>query len=847
MSINESQTHHNNVETKTTFTTPLSSKTHPILTLQLKEPQDTIFPTNSNTLLTKTMTSTNSTSTEPLPSSDEIAIKAVNKRYEGLVTVRTKAIKGKGAWYWNHLEPILVRNPDSGVPKSVKLKCCLCDSVFSASNPSRTASEHLKRGTCSNFNNSGFKNEPGSVPSPVPISSVSGSNRKRGSPHQMGVSVSVSTSPTSLTYQNHNLALVEIGYPQVHGNMVNHQNQNQNQNHQNLNHQNHLMLSGGKEDLCALAMFEDSVKKLKSPKTSPGASLSKEQVNSALDLLADWFYECCGSVSLSTLEHRKFQAFLSQVGLPVGNGLRREVSGPRLDARFSEVKSESEAKIRDAMFFQVASDGWKSYNIININSNSNSNNRNLNSLCCGGESLVKFMVNLPNGSSVFQKAVFTGGGVVNSKYAEEVFWETVTGVSGSVVQRCVGIVADKFKAKALRNLEIQNHWMVNTSCQLQGFLSLIKDFNKELELFGVVTKNCLKVANFIDTETQVRNVFVNYRMQEMEYAGLIRVPPPKCDPLKNFASVFPMLEDILSCARVIQMVVMEEAFKVMFMEDPHAREVAGLVQNEVFWNELEAVYSLVKIIKGMVQDIEAERPLIGRCLPLWEELRTKVKEWCGKFNVVEGPVEKILEKRFRKNYHPAWSAAFILDPLYLIKDTSGKYLPPYKFLTREQEKDVDKLLTRLASREEAHVVLMELMKWRSEGLDPLYAQAVQMKQRDPLTGKMKVANPLSSRLVWETCLCEYKSLGKIAVRLIFLHATSCGFKSNWSFMKKVSGNKNSRVALERAQKMIYIAAHAKLEKRNFSSEEEKDAELFAISGSDEDSMLAEVYADAMQS
>ncbi|RHN52067.1 putative transcription factor/ chromatin remodeling BED-type(Zn) family [Medicago truncatula] len=841
MSINESQTHnHNNVKTKTTL---FPSKNHPILTLHLKEPQNQNFPTNSTTLLTKTMTSTNSTSTEPLPSSEELAVKAVNKRYEGLVTVRTKAVKGKGAWYWTHLEPILVRNPDTGLAKSVKLKCCLCDSVFSASNPSRTASEHLKRGTCSNFNNSGLllKSEPGSVPvSPVPISSVSGSNRKRD---QMGVAVSVSTSPSSLSFQNHNLALVEIGYNQVHGNMVNHQNQNQNHQNQNQN-QHHLMLSGGKDDLCALAMFEDSVKKLKSPKTSPGTSLSKEQVNSALDLLADWFYECCGSVSLSTIEHRKFQAFLSQVGLPVGSCLRREVSGPRLDARFNEVKSESEAKIRDAMFFQVASDGWKSYG--NSSSNFN-NNRSLYGLCCGGESLVKFMVNLPNGSSVFEKAVFTGGGVVNSKYAEEVLWETVTGVSGSVVQRCVGIVADKFKAKALRNLENQNHWMVNTSCQLQGFVSLIKDFNNELELFGIVTKNCLKVANFIDNESQVRNVFVNYRMQEMEYGGLIRVPSPKCDPLKNFASVFPMLEDILSCARIIQMVVMEDAFKAMFMEDPNAREVAGMVQNEVFWNEVEAVYSLVKIIKGMVQDIEAERPLIGRCLPLWEEMRTKVKEWCSKYNVVEGPVEKILEKRFRKNYHAAWSAAFILDPLYLIKDTSGKYLPPFKFLTREQEKDVDKLLTRLASREEAHVVLMELMKWRSEGLDPLYAQAVQMKQRDPITGKMKVANPLSSRLVWETCLCEFKSLGKIAVRLIFLHATSCGFKSNWSFMRKVSGNKNSRVALERAQKMIYIAAHAKLERRDFSSEEEKDAELFSISGSDEDSMLAEVYADAMQS
>jgi len=610
-------------------------------------------------------------------------------------------------------------------------------------------------------------------------------------------------------------------------------NNNNNNNIMHLQHhgqsQQHLMLSGGKDDLCALAMFEDSVKKLKSPKTSPGPALSKDQVNSALDLLFDWFYETCGSVSLLSLEHRKFQAFLSQVGLPAN--LRREVSGGRLDARFGEAKAESEARIRDAMFFQLASDGWKSGGLFNFNS------------CCGGgESLVKFVVNLPNGSSVFQKAVFTGG-VENSKYAEEVLWETVTAVTGSVVHRCVGIVADKFKAKALRNLEAQHHWMVNTSCQLQGLVSLIKDFNRELPLFRSVIENCLKVANFMNSESQVRSLFLKCRVQEMDCGGLIRVPSPKCDPLKNFQLVFPMLEDILSCARVMQMVVMEDGFKVMCMEDTLAREVAGMVQNEGFWNELEAVYSLVKLVRGMVHDVEAERPLMGRCLPLWEEVRSKVKEWCGKFNIVEGAVEKIVEKRFRKNYHPAWAAAFILDPLYLIKDASGKYLPPYKCLTREQEKDVDKLLTRLASREEAHVVLMELMKWRSDGLDPLYAQAVQMKQRDPVTGKMKVANPLSSRLVWETCLSEFKSLGKIAVRLIFLHATSCGFKSNWSFMRKFSANKQSRVALERAQKMIYIAAHAKLERRDFSSEEEKDAELFAMSGS-EDGMLAEVYADA---
>ncbi|XP_020226715.1 uncharacterized protein LOC109808227 isoform X1 [Cajanus cajan] len=597
-----------------------------------------------------------------------------------------------------------------------------------------------------------------------------------------------------------------------------------------------LTLSGGKDDFSALAMFQDSVKKLKSPKTSPGPALSKDQVNSAFHLLFDWFYDSFGSVSLSALHHPKFQAFLTQVGLPTH--LRRELSGPRLHSRFGEAKADSEARIRDAMFFQLASDGWKNAAAAAAAAT------HCFPLCCAeGEGFVKFLVNLPNGTSVFQKAFFTGG-VDNSKYAEEVLWETVTAVTGTGVQRCVGIVADKFKAKALRNLEVQHHWMVNTSCQVQGFASLIKDFSRQLPLFRSVVEGCLKVGRFVDGECRVRSVFLKCRAQEMDCGGgLIRVPSPKCDPLRNFHVVLPLLEDVLSCARVMQMVVMEDVFKVVCMEDPLAREVAGMVQSEGFWNELEAVYSLVKLVRGMVQDVEAERPLIGRCLPLWEELRGKVKEWCGKYNIVEGPVEKIVDKRFRKNYHPAWAAAFILDPLYLIKDASGKYLPPFKCLTREQEKDVDKLLTRLATREEAHVVLMELMKWRSEGLDPLYAQAVQMKQRDPVTGKMKVANPLSSRLVWETCLSEFKSLGKIAVRLIFLHATSCGFKSNWSFMRKISANKQSRVALERAQKMIYIAAHAKLERRDFSSEEEKDAELFAMSGS-EDGMLAEVYADA---
>ena len=581
------------------------------------------------------------------------------------------------------------------------------------------------------------------------------------------------------------------------------------------------MLSGGKDDLGALAMLEDSVKKLKSPKTSPGPTLTKTQIDSAFDYLADWVYESCGSVSFSALEHPKFRAFLNQVGLPTVS--IRELTGSRLEAKFEEAKADSESRIRDALFFQVASVGWK---------------RKVKKYC--EEKLVNMSVNLPNGTSLHRRTVLVTGSAP-SNYAEEVLWETVTGICGNVVQQCVGIVADKFKNKALRNLENRNPWMVNLFCQYQGFNSLITDFNKELSIFSTVTQNCVKLVSFINFKSKVRSSFDKCQQLEYGHARLLRMPLPSLE-FESFDTVYAMMEDVLSSFRALQLVLLDENFKMATIEDLNAREVGDMIRDVGFWNDLEAVHSLVKLVEEMVQEIETERPLVGQCLPLWGELRARVKDWCSKFHVAEGAVEKVIEKRFKKNYHPAWAAAYILDPLYLVRDTSGKYLPPFNYLTLEQEKDVDKLITRLVSRDEAHIVLMELMKWRTQGLDPVYARAVQMKERDPVTGKMRLVNPQSSRLVWETYLTEFKSLGRVAVRLIFLHATSRGFKCNWSSWRWECSQGNSRAALDRAHKLIFIAAHSKLERKDFSGDEEKDAELLSLANG-EDDVLNEVFVE----
>ncbi|AQK69732.1 uncharacterized protein [Zea mays] len=765
---------------------------------------------------------------------EEAAARAALKRYEALLTVRAKAVKGKGAWYWAHLEPVLVPPAETGMPpKAVKLRCALCSAVFSASNPSRTASEHLKRGTCPNFASpppgpaGASALQPAPTPtqqlalpsnstasSPVPISSIApSSSHHHSNPHhhhhqqqQSGSrkrhSMPPAYTPAEPVSHHHHLVVVDpsLVYPSALPALP----------APPPPHQSELVLSGGKGDFSALAMLEDSVKRLKSPKASPVTMMPKPQADAALALLSDWFLESSPGVSLSAASHPKLRAFLRHVGLP--DLQRADLAGPRLDARFAEARADATARVRDALFFQLAADGWR-------------------------EQVVTLCVNLPNGTSVFHRAVPVPA-MAPSDYAEELMLEAVASVSASGsssdLHRCAGIISDRFKSKALRDLEKKNYWMVNLSCQIHSFTRLVWDFARELSLFRSATAKSAKLAAFFNAEQTARSLLHKHQIQQLGHASLLRVAHvPFNGNGRNYRAAFEMLEDILNSAHPLHRAVQEDSYKLVCIDDSAAREIAEMVHSEAFWIEVDAVHSLVKLIFDMVREMEADRPLVGQCLPLWEELRSKVRDWCEKFNTDEGAALNVLEKRFRKSYHPAWSAAFILDPLYLVKDASGRYLPPFKCLTPDQEKDVDRLITRMVSREEAHLVLMELMKWRSDGLDPLYAQAVQVRQPDPSTGRMKVANKQSSRLVWETCLSELKSLGKVAVRLIFLHATSRGFRCTPSMVRWLCAPGTMASGNDRAHRLVFVAANSKLERRDFSSDEDKDAELLA-EGDDDD-------------
>nr|CAB3477496.1 unnamed protein product [Digitaria exilis] len=731
---------------------------------------------------------------------------AARKRYESLVHVRAKAVKGKGAWYWAHLEPVLAPPPASGLPpKTARLRCVLCSATFSASNPSRTASEHLKRGACPNF----------SSPPPLPPASPSPFSTPPPPPHQLQALAITGASPVlpiaSLPPSSSSQRRHSTGGAGGGGGRKRHA----------------LAAAYAAVEAAAAAASSQHVVVVGEPAaaysppapvaSSPRPMLPRRQAEVAVELLSDWFLESSGAVPLAAAEHPKMRAFLHQVGLPSADLTAADITGARLDARFAEASDAAAARVRDARFFQLAADGWHG-------------------------PVVTLAANLPNGTSVFHRAVPIPA-PPPSDYAEEVLLDAAASVAAGDLRRCAGVVADRFGSTALRDLETNHPWMVNIPCQIRCLTRLARDMARELPLFHSATTNCAKMAAFFNNTAAARASLRRHQSEELgghAAAGLIRVASNACagdGDDGEFTAAFAMLDDVLTSARPLQLSVLEQPFKLLCIDDSAAREIDDMVHSTAFWVEVEAAHSLVKLITDMAKEMETERPLVGQCLPLWEDLRGKVRGWCRKFNVdQEGIAMSVLERRFRRSYHPAWSAAFMLDPLYLIKDSSGRYLPPSKYLTPEQEKDMERLITRLVSPGEAHLAMMELMKWRSDGLDPLYAQAVQVRQPDPATGKMKVANKQSSRLVWETCLSELKTLGKVAVRVIFLHATARVFRCTPAMARWLTKSPGGG---GRAQRLVFVVANSKLERKDFSNDEDDERDVLEMLTEGDDDMLTD--------
>ena len=90
----------------------------------------------------------NSTGGPPNPASRSRPKETLGEMYDKLVRQKEHSER-TGTWFWPHLEPTAFSK--DGQITSVRLQCLHCQQHMAASNPSRTATEHLRSGACKKF------------------------------------------------------------------------------------------------------------------------------------------------------------------------------------------------------------------------------------------------------------------------------------------------------------------------------------------------------------------------------------------------------------------------------------------------------------------------------------------------------------------------------------------------------------------------------------------------------------------------------------------------------------------------------------------------------------------------
>ena len=59
------------------------------------------------------------------------------------------------------------------------------------------------------------------------------------------------------------------------------------------------------------------------------------------------------------------------------------------------------------------------------------------------------------------------------------------------------------------------------------------------------------------------------------------------------------------------MTTLGDSYKIIYDNDRHGKEAIYMINDIGFWNELDEMLSLVKLVKMRIQEIEIERPLVG--------------------------------------------------------------------------------------------------------------------------------------------------------------------------------------------------------------------------------------------
>jgi hypothetical protein len=257
------------------------------------------------------------------------------------------------------------------------------------------------------------------------------------------------------------------------------------------------------------------------------------------------------------------------------------------------------------------------------------------------------------------------------------------------------------------------------------------------------------------------------------------------------------------------------------------------------------VVKLTQTIADATHELEADKPYLSQVRGIMNGILNQATKWAAHEDtpaeLAKGVVEAV-QRRYAMFYDPVWSAAYLLDPVYLVRTAAG-FMLPFSELSRhkppqlpagdnrearraqkrqqqQQQQGVEErtllddakaCIARLAGKSLA-ATEQELGVLRVETIPPEISDVCEaMVKREKLAdGRVQLAPIEHRRSFWLMHIApSFPILASAAERLLSAHVTTGASERVWSVAGRVFTKSRNRLGLERARKLMYVACNSK--------------------------------------
>lgn len=664
--------------------------------------------------------------------------------------------KGTARW-WSKFDVVMVE--DAGVgEKLVRLRCIYCENVMSAVNPARIAGGH-------------FRNDYQSC-----VGVNGRSSKRRSSTEHPASSQPAASRPISL-------ASAAVG-------------------------------SSSRKSNATVDLTEQAPTKRNKPliPRSRGGNAENtidrfvvpaENQRKAIRHLSMFFFR--NPVALSLIEDEDLAASFRALGTELPG--RKQLSNALLDEAYEQVKAEVLTPQTTKGLFAISSDGWRK------------------NAASQGSPLININLLSPGGGASFVRVVRCAGVTKDASWIKELHLKEAQTLTGGQLDRIIGFLMDNTQANrnALLLLERVNPLWLGIGCQAHGLSLLCKDVTvgskkQQQTQLAKAFNMARNMVNLIGDSERVRELVQRCQKERYGQHQAFRSP---CET--RFATNVLTAMDVLANKDAICDAALHDDWGDATMGGQNANDFheSAVGHGTSFWRHLSEGVQLLKPVCDAIHMVEADQPLLSQMLGMWKLLNEHARNWQQEADTtVTANYHDIFNARYKKIYHPAMPAAHVLDPANFVHDVErGTWRPPCATLTPQQREDALSVVTRLSgacTNAQKEVVSAEWGEYSlralPQSLHPYMPYLTARRLVDEGKSTQRTALPPASERLgfWiDYAKTEFPFLSKAAERLLGIHVTTCAAERNWSLWGTTFLKCQNALALERAEKLIFIRGNSK--------------------------------------